>query len=270
MEFKKAIQELKGYIRDYAEEMLTKSKSKNQYECIFCGSGTGSNGTGALTIYENSFYCFSCRKSGDIFDLIQQAEGIPKNAVVQYAADKYGISLDNSAEREENADYTSFYRECNKHLQDTDYHRGISLDTLNRFLVGYAAQWQHPKSPQSQPTPRLIIPTSRTSYLARDTRKTTEISENQRKYVKSKVGSVHIFNEKALNGISSVFYIVEGELDALSIIDVGGNAVGLGSVSNINSLLTVLDRNGKMNLASVILPIVYIILTETTRTVMKV
>ena len=48
MEFKKAIQELKGYIRDYAEEMLTKSKSKNQYECIFCGSGTGSNGTGVL------------------------------------------------------------------------------------------------------------------------------------------------------------------------------------------------------------------------------
>ena len=111
MKFKKAIQELKGYIRDYAEEMLTKSKSKNQYECIFCGSGTGSNGTGALTIYENSFYCFSCRKSGDIFDLIQQAEGIPKNEVVQYAADKYGINLDNSAEREENADYTSFYRE---------------------------------------------------------------------------------------------------------------------------------------------------------------
>ena len=30
MEFKKAIQELKGYIRDYAEEMLTKSKSKIQ------------------------------------------------------------------------------------------------------------------------------------------------------------------------------------------------------------------------------------------------
>ena len=94
MEFKKAIQELKGYIRDYAEEMLTKSKSKNQYECIFCGSGTGSNGTGALTIYENHFYCFSCRKSGDIFDLIQQAEGIPQNEAVQYAADKYGISLD--------------------------------------------------------------------------------------------------------------------------------------------------------------------------------
>ena len=135
MKFKKAIQELKGYIRDYAEEMLTKSKSKNQYECIFCGSGTGSNGTGALTIYENSFYCFSCRKSGDIFDLIQQAEGIPKNEVVQYAADKYGINLDNSAEREENADYTSFYRECNKHLQDTDIPTTTGEFLLIRLIV---------------------------------------------------------------------------------------------------------------------------------------
>ena len=45
MEFKRAVQELKGYIQDYAEEMLIKSKSKGQYECIFCGSGTGTNGT---------------------------------------------------------------------------------------------------------------------------------------------------------------------------------------------------------------------------------
>ena len=35
MEFKRAVQELKGYIQDYAEEMLIKSKSKGQYECIF-------------------------------------------------------------------------------------------------------------------------------------------------------------------------------------------------------------------------------------------
>lgn len=244
MEFKRAVQELKGYIQDYAEEMLIKSKSKGQYECIFCGSGTGTNGTGALTIYPTSFYCFSCQKSGDIFDLIQQTERISKNKVIQYAAKKYGIHIDNTAKREENIDYTSFYRECNKHLQDTNYHRGISLETLNRFLVGYAAQWQHPKAPQSQPTPRLIIPTSKTSYLARDTRKTAEISENQKNYTKSKVGSVHIFNEKALQ-VNDIVYIVEGELDTLSIIDVGGNAVGLGSVSNINSFFKAIDCNGR-------------------------
>ena len=242
MELERAVQELKEYIQDYAEENLIKSKSKGQYECIFCGSGTGMNKTGALTVYEDHFYCFSCQKSGDIFDLIQQKEGVSKSESVKYAAEKYGVSIENTSPKEKNRDYLSFYRECNKNLPDTDYHRGISLDTLNRFLVGYAKEWQHPKSPQSSPTPRLIIPTSRTSYLARDTRKPDEIPENQRNYTKSKVGNIHLFNEKTLQS-SDIVYIVEGELDALSIIDVGGNAVGLGSVSNINTLFGVLDHS---------------------------
>ena len=105
MEFEIVVQGLKGYIRNYAEEMLTKSKSKDQYECIFCGSGTGTKGTGALTVYEDHFYCFSCQKSGDIFDLIQQAEGISKNEVVQYAAKKYGLKIDNTPNKEKNTDY---------------------------------------------------------------------------------------------------------------------------------------------------------------------
>ena len=263
MEFERAVQELKGHIKDYAEDMLTKSKTKGQYVCVFCGSGQGVKATGALTMYENHFYCFSCQQKGDIFDLIQRVEGIDKKQVIQHAAERYGISIDghsnnsrkddnnvtigenktDSTKKEESADYTAFYRECNKHLQETDYHRGISLDTLNRFLVGYSAQWKHPKAPPKvSPTPRLIIPTSKTSYLARDTRNTAVIPENQSKYVKSKVGNVHIFNEKALNN-TPVLYIVEGEIDALSIIDVGGNAVGLGSVSNINSLFKVLDHS---------------------------
>ena len=275
MEFERAVQELKGHIKDYAEEMLTKSKTRGQYECVFCGSGQGAKATGALTIYENHFYCFSCQQKGDIFDLIQQVEGIDKKQVVQYTAQKYGITIDeyrkdsrkddytvsigeskppkneqvdsgnksDSTKKKESEDYTAFYCECNRHLQETDYHRGISLDTLNRFLVGYVPQWKHPKAPKAPLTPRLIIPTSRTSYLARDTRNSAVIPENQSKYVKSKVGNVHIFNEKALNN-TPVLYIVEGEIDALSIIDVGGNAVGLGSASNINSLFKVLDHSG--------------------------
>ena len=270
MEFGKAVQELKKHIKDYAEEMLTKSKTKGQYVCKFCGSGQGAKATGALTVYDNHFYCFSCQEKGDIFDLIQRVEGIEKRNVVYYAAKKYGITIDgnnptddnnelvgkdkttktdsgnksDSTKKEESVDYTAFYRECNRHLQETDYHRGISLDTLNRFLVGYMPQWTHPKAPKAPPTPRLIIPTSKISYLARDTRKAAEIPENQRNYTKSKVGNVHIFNAKALNE-TPVLYIVEGEIDALSIIDVGGNAVGLGSISNIHSLFKALDHNEK-------------------------
>ena len=129
-------------------------------------------------------------------------------------------------------------------MQETDYHRGISLDTLNRFLVGYDAQWKHPKAPKAPSTPRLIIPTSKTSYFARDTRNTADIPKEQQEYTKQKVkiDSWHIFNEKAVNN-APVLYIVEGEIDALSIIDVGGNAVGFGGIGYINFFFKVLDHS---------------------------
>ena len=130
-------------------------------------------------------------------------------------------------------DYTDFFLQANKHLQETDYHRGISLETLNRFKVGYISSWRHPKAPAAVPTsPRLIIPTSKESYLARDTRPAEQIPEQSRNYTKSKVGKTHLFNPKALKTDEGAVFVVEGEIDTMSIEDVGGHAVGLGSISN--------------------------------------
>lgn len=245
--------ELKYYIRNYAEEMLTKSKSKNQYECVFCGSGTGSHGTGALTIYENYFKCYSCGTVGDIFDLCEKVENVSKKQVVQHLSAKYqGIQPKSNqttestkTEKRKEVDYTEYYRECNRHLQDTDYHRGISLDTLNKFMIGYDAHWTPPDIPNAPATPRIIVPTSSTSYFARDTRNTDDIPDYQQKYIKQKQGDMHIFNENALKQISSPVFVVEGEFDALSVIDVGGKAIGLGSTSNINLFFSVIDSLDK-------------------------
>lgn len=247
--------DLKYYIRDYAEQHLTKSKSKDQYICIFCNSGTGQGKepkfTGGLTVYDEHFYCFACQKRGDIFDLCCKVEGIEQKQVVQYLAEKYkGIpkashstataSIQTEKKEEIATDYTEFFRECNRHLQETNYHRGISLETLNRFLVGYCAEYQPPNRPTAPKTPKLIVPTSKSSYLVRDTRADDEIPEYQKGYTKAKEGKVHILNAKALSGKEPVF-IVEGEIDALSVIDVGGQAVGLGSTSNTLLFFSVLD-----------------------------
>ena len=260
MNFQKTTEEIKKHLPEYAEEHLEKSKGKNQYVCIFCGSGTGSNATGAFTVYRDNYYCFACHQHGDIFDLAEKTENIPRNSVVQHLAEKYHLEIDFSTEKikkdfpkenpeiksqnEQEENYTPFFYGANEHIGETDYHRGISLPTLNYFRVGYVREWQHPKNPYSPFTPRLIIPTSESSYLARDTRNYDDIPENQRRYVKSKVGRVHIFNEKAIES-GDVVYIVEGEIDALSIIDVAGydSAVGLGSVSNINRLFDVVDKS---------------------------
>ena len=138
-------------------------------------------------------------------------------------------------------DYTNFFLQANKNLINTTYHRGISLDTLNRFKIGYVENWRHPKTPLTVPaSPRLIIPTSKHSYLARDTRE--NLTDTQKKYSKSKVGAVHIFNVNVLQTAQKPIFIVEGEIDALSIIDVGGEAIALGSTSNVRKLLELLGK----------------------------
>ena len=290
MNFDRAKEEIKARLPEYAEAVLTRSKGKNQYNCPFCGSGTGAKGTGALTIYpETSRYkCFSCGANGDIFDLAAQVEWLETGKVFKFLAEKYGLAVDyrkptNSGnihnehthniyttdihtpytqtsntqnihnsntqttdlnnKHNANTDYTEFYREANKHLAETSYHRGITLETLNRFLVGYAAEWQPPGILKAPKTPRLIIPRSRTSYLARDTRATKDIPEHQRAYTKqNSPGKISLFNIAALRTSTKPLYIVEGEIDAMSIIDVGGEAIATCSTSNIHSLLKALKE----------------------------
>ena len=89
MDFQKAIETIKQYLPDYANEHLTHSKGKNQFDCVFCGSGTGVNGTGAFTVYPTSYYCFVCQNHGDIFNLAEKVENIPQKEVIYYLADKY-------------------------------------------------------------------------------------------------------------------------------------------------------------------------------------
>lgn len=154
-------------------------------------------------------------------------------------------TIAHTCQQDADADYTNYFTLCHKRIASTDYpqKRGLSNEVLERFNIGFDPSWQHPKvvaeGKNPPATPRLIIPTSVSSYLARDTR--NEIPEYQHQYSKSKVGKVHIFNLDALEDAEKPIFVVEGEIDALSIIEVGGNALALGSVSNAERLLKVLE-----------------------------
>lgn len=159
--------------------------------------------------------------------------------------DKHSDIHTSTYTQQQEADYTAYYALCHSRIASTDYpaQRGLSAEVLERFNIGFDPGWKHPKvvaeGKNPPATPRLIIPTSASSYLARDTR--AEIPEPQRQYSKSKVGKVHIFNLDALEDAERPCFVVEGEIDALSIIEVGGNALALGSVSNAERLLKVLE-----------------------------
>ncbi|MFM9598107.1 toprim domain-containing protein, partial [Streptomyces scabiei] len=77
----------------------------------------------------------------------------------------------------------------------------------------------------------------------RDTR--ADIPDNEKKYVKIKQGGQNLFNSEALSDDSKPLFIVEGELDALSIMQVTNkaNAVGLGSTTNLKLLKQAIQQN---------------------------
>ena len=252
-------EQLKWQLRHYVESITEKSKGANMYVCPLCGSGKGSHGTGAFSIKDGvSWKCFSCNEGGDIFDLIGKYEGIQDHSEqLKRAEEMFGTAggpgtaaiqknrnqtkIEQSAQDEPKADYTEFFLQANKDLEKTSYHRGISSETLNRFKVGFVENWKHPKAPAGvDPSPRLIIPTSKESYLARDTRE--DIPEKQKDYAKSKVGAVHTFNAAALWKATQPIFVVEGEIDSLSIIDAGGEAIALGSAGRWRSLLETLKK----------------------------
>ena len=138
-------------------------------------------------------------------------------------------------------DYTDFYNEAIENLLQTDYwkKRGLSEETCRKFCLGYIENWKHPKAPEYvSSTPRLIVPISKYGYLARDVREV--VSDVELEYVKSKVGKMLPFNLQASS--NEVVYIVEGEIDVISMYEVGANAVGLGSLAYKRMLIEELKK----------------------------
>lgn len=253
------------------------------FVCPICGSGSGSHHTGVTKCRDGiHFTCWrGCYTAADVIDIAGLMHGIPVEASdpdsfrqkVGYAAEALGISYDATVrpykavqpaiagkagkstpekrkatdDDEELVDYLSFYRQCEQRLGDTGYHRGISEETLHRFMVGYAPSWRHPKRPSDPDTPRLIIPISRYYYLARyaEADPPEELVEYAGEFAKLKVGRQRgaFFNGKAVDKADRPICVVEGEIDAMSIIDAGGEAVALDSCSMAGRFLSFLEEH---------------------------
>ena len=227
--------------------------------CPICGNGQGKDGDGVSFVKGSQILkCFRCNFSGDVIKLTAKARNISYHEAAEILAEKLGITGEshrNNSEKdkpiekfyvpkfehakvdipEEKVDQTEYFKKIEKYLPFTDYpaRRGLSQETCQHFHLGYDAIWRHPKVPKAPVSPRLIIPTGKYSYLARDVRE--NLTENQKRYSKQKFGSVSLFNIDALDYEFS--FITEGEIDAMSFYEACKvNALALGSVSNIQKL----------------------------------
>ena len=238
MELNELITTIKPYLLDYVQEVTEPSRNggKNQYICPLCNSGTGSHHSGAFTVYpdSNSYHCFACDANGDIFNLYGEINRISDfKTIADELSAKYNIlSLQpikpkkrstKPVQAKEEKDYTKFFAVAEKQLNQTDYltKRGISSEIQQKFHCGYVPNFMYKGN---QTTPAVIIPTSDHSFMWRST------TEN----IKQKRGTAHILNPSALN--NQYCFVVEGEIDCMSVDECGFACIGLGSTSNISKI----------------------------------
>lgn len=274
--------EAKDYIEQHPEEYLERDRSGKGWICPICGSGSGEHGTGITTKDGKHYTCWAgCFTSADLFDIIGMEKGISPDdfpSKLNATAEIYGIDLVNDTDpmrrrtpeqdfadlaekkepEREQQDYTAYFLQAAERIEDTEYHRGITLPTLKRFRVGYDPKWKiplseylrkHPEKTEKSweyipTTGRLIIPTGTGdhSYLARYAGEGKYRTPKGDDLTKQKVGSVSLFNAEALAREDKPIFIVEGEIDALSIEDVRGAAIGLGSTVNTKKLIELLKK----------------------------
>lgn len=203
-------------------------------------------------------HCFSCGADYDTLDLVSIEYGVTGQALFLKAYDLFGLSVEGDGARiapshkpngkkdtqliihntVNTIDYTQYFTQCREAIDRTDYpqRRGLTAPTLRRFSLGYDPLYH--KGTGAGTWQALIIPTSKSTFVARNTAPDAGKKDRYRKQ-----GGSLCFNLQALADADKPVFIVEGELDALSIAEVGGEAVSLGSTSNTGQLLRHIEHN---------------------------
>ena len=264
-------EQAKEFILTNSHIYLQKDKSGKGFICPLCGNGTGQNGTG-LRSKDNGrhFKCFKCGFYGDIIELIAKDNGLTdggSSEAFELARKIFKIEIDNTphtdythktynTERTQNTQNTDktgstdstpntentdkkrgsknmeeiieYIKKCKNAISDTDYleSRGISPRTAARLNVGY-----------DESKRAIIIPTQSIGEIGYTER--LIIPKNDIRYINR--GKVGLFNLSALQATSPVF-ITEGAIDAMSIVEVGYNALAINSTSNTGLLLSTLKQ----------------------------
>ncbi len=239
------------------KKFLDPDKHNRGYICPYCNNGSGSSGDGIVKIPNSDKYkCFVCDRAVDIFDLIEAKFELTNfNDVFAKAQELYSDEIAsfndnisfNSTPTENNKpeyqwDISAYIDRCHTDVNNTSFYRdrGITDEMVEKFNLGYDSTCKTNVGIGNE-WKAAIIPTSNNSYEIRN----TEIEANDpinssNKY--RKVGPTALFNADVLKTEKDKpICICEGVLDAISIIQCGGQAIALGSAANYKSLLKELD-----------------------------
>jgi len=235
--------------------------------------------------------CFNCGFKGDALDLLQATEHLPdaKSTIeraesilhrqflnndnnVDYKPKKQEVKEKenkNMSENKDNLNVLEQFKEREKRNQlranlsaymaesknalplseaGMQYlkRRGISEQTAAKFNLGFVDHY-----PDGMNTGAIIIPTGKLSYTARSIATDEGGRKIRKRNATNKQG---IFNIEQLKNPGAAIFIVEGEFDALSLLEIGFNAIATGGGTSETELIEVIKKSKSRPESFVILP----------------
>lgn len=223
-------------------------------------------------LYPDRFQCFGCNEGGDVFAAVQKLGEMTFPEAARWLADRYNVTLTGNGSRPQAArpqaarpqpkaariaqkepkpidpaavqfwtDYANRMHEMIRQPEGQaglDYFtgRGISQETIDRFKLGYDPKLQ-----------RVVVPCGNGFCVRRDiTDQQRAPYMNPKSPENAKPGEhgIHpaLFNGAALYQAEKPVFIVEGAINALSILQAGGQAVALNSASNVDLLRRAIEQ----------------------------
>lgn len=233
---------LKPYIYNYIEDMGITIRSNNTLsECPVCHGGQRTHNS-SIDKNKNAFKCFACDFYGDIIDLCMRVEGIvDRKEAARQLAERYqgkqahikkNTTTINYTAQDMPLDYSDYIEKCaaEPHAPDYFLSRGLSLEVVKKFKLGLDTVKQ-----------QAIIPYNNGLYIGRDiTGRAYAKYERAKGAVKTAPYNAHRLNEDT----TAPLWVVEGEINALSLETLSLQAVGLGSTSDWRILIDYISRYG--------------------------
>lgn len=257
-----AAQYAKEHLRDYLEAQGI--RPSRPFRCLN-PEHPDRNPSMSYDSKREKVHCFACGADYDTIDLIGIDRGLTDYpAKLEAAAAIFNLQIDGAGaaprrttstrtqppraaadqhqqprpalEAEPETDYTEFITQAAANIEnlgeirETGRYRGIFLDTLKKYRAGYVENYRGMKG-------AVVIPTGTgtNAYVLRNLDRNTQKDERY----KASPGKRQLFNPAALYDPEWKWpvFITEGEIDALSVLQTGAAAVGLGSTGNTGLFL---------------------------------
>ena len=259
-----AKEELKRQLPEYLAEFHGIQNMRRNFRCLNPAHEERNPSMGFDKAH-NRVHCFACDTSYDIIDLIKMDQNIAMDReAFAWGYEHYRLCVEGLTDKpfssywkrrteteqkmmakqndKREQDFSSYFAKCAARMEDSPgmvylQERGLHSETIRRFCIGFDPEYQA----GGQTWQAVIIPTTQGSFIARNAGVRADDVERKADRVRKR-GPSCPFNMAALSEDAPVF-IVEGEIDALSVLDCGCHAVGLGSTANVNALLQYIDDN---------------------------